>query len=242
MEEKDYNAIDGNSLVKPKESIIYRPPGKKEPRLPQIISFVLNPLFMVIYTVIIIFVYTDFKFLFANQFIRFISPVIFFSCIIPATGIYFLRRANIIKNYDLDNRNEWVLPITVFFVSYSLLFYYFFSAKLFIWFLSVMLTPLILLVIYVIISRFWRISAYMTGIGGLIGCILSVCYHIKGLNLPVLFSILIILAGCLGVSRLMLNRSTPAQVYAGFSAGIVISCLCVYAGACWGSILFLKSL
>lgn len=242
MEEKDYNTIDGNSLVKPKESILYRPPKEKEPLVPQIISFVLNPIFMVVYTIILIFIYTDFKFLFANQFIRFMIPVIFFSCIIPVTGIYFLRLTNIVKNYNLDNKREWMLPATVFFLSYSLLFYYFFSAKLYIWFLSVVLTPLILLVIFIIISRFWKISAYMMGIGGLIGCILSVFYNIKGLNQPVLFSILFILAGCLGVSRLMLNRSTPAQVYVGFLVGLVVSYFCVYTGAYWGIMLFLKNL
>jgi hypothetical protein len=185
---------------------------------------------------------TDFKFLFANQFIRFMTPVTFFSCIIPATGIYFLRLTNIVKDYNMDNKSEWVLPVVVFLLSYGLLFYYFFAAKLYIWFLSVVLIPLVLLVIYVLISRFWKISAYMIGIGGLIGCILSVCYAIKGLNLPVLFSILFILAGCLGVSRLMLNRSTPAQVYTGFLVGLIVSSLCVYAGAYWGFILFLKNL
>lgn len=242
MEEKDYTTINGNSLVQPRTSIIYRPPKEKEPLLPRIISVILHPLFTVVYTVVLIFIFTDFKFLFANQFIRFMTPVLFFSCIIPATGLYFLRLTNIIRDFRLDNRNDWTLPVTVFFLSYSLLFYYFFSAKLYIWFLSVVLIPLILLVIYVIISRFWRISAYMMSIGGLIGCILSVCYNVKGLNLPVLFIILFILAGCLGVARLMLKRSTPPQVYAGFLIGFVISYLIVWIGAYWGFVLFLKNL
>jgi hypothetical protein len=221
MEEKNYNTTDGNSLVKT-------------------ISFVLHPLFMVIYAIIIIFVCTDFRFLFANQFIRFITPVVFFSCIIPVTGIYLLRQTNIIKNYNMDNKSEWILPAAVFFLSYSLLFYYFFAAKLYVWFLSVVLIPLVLLIIYVIISRFWKISTYMIGIGGLIGCILSVCYAVKGLNLPVLFSILFILAGYLGVSRLMLNRSTPAQIYVGFLVGLVVSFLCVYIGTYWSLLLLMK--
>ena len=79
-------------------------------------------------------------------------------------------------------------------------------------------------------------------IGGMIGCILSVCYNIKGLNLPVLFMILFILAGCLGVSRLMLNKSTPAQVYVGFLVGSVVSYLWVYIGTYWSLILFLRNL
>lgn len=241
-EEKEYTLVEENNHIEQRASIIYSPPQEKEPILPQIISFVLNPVFMVIYSIAIIFLSTDFTFLFANQFIRFMTPVIFFSCIIPVSGIYFLRLTHVIKDYHLDNKSEWILPLSVFFLSYALLFYYFFSAKLYIWFLAVILTPLILLLIYAIISRFWKISAYMMAIGGMIGCILSVCYNIKGLNLPVLFMILFILAGCLGVSRLMLNRSTPAQVYVGFLIGSVVSYLWVYIGTYWSLILFLRNL
>ena len=223
-------------------SIFYKPPKEKEPILARTFSIILHPLFMVLYAVILLFIHTDFKFLFANQFIQFMAPVLFFSCIIPASGIYFLRISGIIQNYRLNNRNEWLLPFSIFFLSYGLLFYYFFSAKLYIWFLAVVAIPVILLIIYTVISRFWNISAYMMGIGGLIGCIMSVCYHIKGLNLYISFIILFILAGCLGVSRLAMNRSTPAQVYIGFLIGIIISYLTVYIGAYWGFVLFLKNL
>ncbi len=223
-------------------SIFYKPPKEKEPILARIFSIILHPLFMVLYAVILIFVHTDFKFLFANQFVQFMAPVLFFSCIIPESGIYFLKISGIIQNFRLNNRNEWLLPFSIFFLSYGLLFYYFFSAKLYIWFLAVVAIPVILLIVYTIISRFWNISAYMMGIGGLIGCIMSVCYHIKGLNLYVLFIILFILAGCLGVSRLAMNKSTPAQVYIGFLIGIVISYLTVYVGAYWGFVIFLKNL
>lgn len=80
------------------------------------------------------------------------------------------------------------------------------------------------------------------GMGALTGCILSICYHVKGLNLYVLFIILFILAGCLGVSRLALNRNTPAQVYAGYLIGIAVSYLTVWIGAYWGLMIFLKNL
>lgn len=225
-----------------KSSVFYEPPKEKEPILARIFSIALHPLFMVLYAVILIFIHTDFKFLFANQFVRFMAPVLFFSCIIPATGMYFLKISGIIRDFKLNNKKEWLLPFSVFFLSYGLLFYYFFSAKLYIWFLAVVAIPLILLIIYIIISRFWDISAYMIGIGGLIGSIMSVCYNIKGLNLYILFIILFILAGCLGVSRLALNKSTSAQVYVGFLIGIAISYLAVYIGTYWGFVILLKNL
>lgn len=83
--------------------------------------------------------------------------------------------------------------------------------------------PLALLIIAGIITFFWKISAHMMSMGGLIGAVLTISYYVLGTNPYVLFIILFILAGCLGTSRLILQRHTPAQVYIGFGAGLIIS-------------------
>lgn len=221
--------------------IYYTPRSEKQPVLARIISTVLHPLFMVVYTVALIYLYTDFRFLFADQFVRFMIPVLFLSCVAPLCGIYFLMFAKVINSYELSSNDNRFLSFFVFFVSYCLLFYYFFAAKLYIWFLAVLLVPILLLVIYAITSMFWKISAHMMGIGGLIGSILSMCYYVKGLNLYILFIILFILAGSLGVSRLMMNRNTPGQVYAGFLTGLTVSFFTVWLGAYWGLIVFIRN-
>lgn len=240
IEEKDKETRTDNELTIA-DSLRHVQSEKKEPILARIISFVLHPLLMVVYVITFIFIYTDFKFLYGNQFIQFLAPVFFLSCAIPASGIYALKVTKLITNYQFE-RGERFLPYSVFFFSYGLLFYYFFSAKLTIWFLAVLAVPMILFIIYAVVSMFSRISAHMMGMGGLIGSILSICYNIKGLNLYLLFIILFILAGCLGVSRLALKKSTPTQVYIGFLVGIVVSYLTVWIGAYWGIVIFLKNL
>ncbi|MFT4224501.1 hypothetical protein [Dysgonomonas sp.] len=240
IEEKDKEIRIGDEAAVP-ATLRSEQPEKKESIFARIISFVLHPLFMVVYVIIFIFIYTDFKFLYGNQFIQFIAPAFFLSCAIPVSGIYTLKVTKLITDYKF-RKGERFLPFSIFFFSYGLLFYYFFSAKLTIWFLAVLAVPMMLFVIYVFISMFWKISAHMIGIGGLIGSIMSICYNIKGLNLYVLFIILFILAGSLGVSRLALNKNTPTQVYVGFLIGIVISYLTVWIGAYWGIVIFLKNL
>ncbi|GHV16578.1 hypothetical protein FACS1894169_10480 [Bacteroidia bacterium] len=240
MEEKDREMRMDDEVVTT-TSLRYEQSEKKGPILARIISFVLTPLLMVVYVITFIFIYTDFKFLYGNQFIQFIAPAFFLSCAIPVSGIYTLKVTKLITDYKF-RKGERFLPFTIFFFSYGLLFYYFFSAKLTIWFLAVLAVPMMLLIIYALVLMFWKISVYMLGIGGLIGSIMSICYNIKGLNLSVLFIILFILAGSLGVSRLTLNRNTPAQVYAGFLIGIVVSYFTVWIGAYWGIVIFLKNL
>jgi len=241
IEEKEDLPLVGETIIRKKMPVSSKQATEKEPLLPRIISIILHPLLMGAYGVALLFLYTDFNLLFAGQFIRFISPVVFFTCIVPLTGIYFLRKAGLIESYKLTERQDRLLPYIIVFFAYVLLIYYFYAAKLYVWFLSTLVAPLILVVITAIINGFWKISAHMVGIGCLIGCTLSVCYNVKGVNPFFLFIILFILAGCLGVSRLALGRHTPAQVYAGFLLGLIVSYICVWIGAYWGILLFLKN-
>lgn len=224
------------------KSFYYTPPKEKKPLPAVIISFVLHPIFMGVYGIILLFLYTDFNIIFARQFFRFISPVLFLTCIIPASSIYFLQKAGLIKDYSLSDKNDRLIPYILSFLSYALLVYYFNSAGLYMWFISTLVAPMILIAVTAIINIFWKISAHMVGIGGLIGCTLSVCYNVKGINPFILFIILFILAGCLGVARLILKKHTQAQVYIGFLVGIAISYFCVKIGAYWGFISFMKNI
>lgn len=235
-------ANTGDESGSGKSPFSYEPPKEKEPLPARIISIILHPFFMGIYGVSLLFLYTDFRLIFAGQFMRFITPVFFLTCVIPVSSVFFLRKAGLIKDYDLKNRNERLIPFVAAFCSYCLLIYYFVSAGLYAWFIGMLAAPLVLIVIVTITTKFWKISAHMMGIGGLIGCTLSVCYNVKGLNPFILFIILFILAGCLGVSRLVLRRHTPGQVYAGFLIGLIVSYLCVLIGAYWGIIMFINNL
>lgn len=223
-------------------TLLHESQTEKESLLAQMISIVLHPFFMGVYCIALLFFYSDFNLIFSGQFIRFMAPVFFLSCAVPTSSIYFLKKAGLIQNYGLSERNDRLIPYLVTFFAYCLLIYYFYTAKLFIWFLAVLIVPLLLTVIAAAVNIYWNISVHMMGIGGLIGTTLSVCYNIKGLNPFVLFIILFILAGCLGVSRLTLKRNTPAQVYIGFLVGLTASYLSVWVGTYWGFILFLKNI
>jgi membrane-associated phospholipid phosphatase len=211
-------------------------PKQHEPLFPRIISAMLHPLLMGVYGVALLFLYTDFNILFSGQFLRFMTPVLFLTCIVPASSLYVMKRTGIIRDYGLTHRNDRLVPFITVFCSYGVLIYSFVLSGLYAWFISILVAPLILVLIAIVVTQKWKISAHMMGVGCLIGSTLSVCYNVKGLNPLVLFIILFILAGCLGVSRLILRRHTPAQVYAGFLIGIAVSYLCVLAGKYWAFI------
>ena len=193
-----------------------------------IISIVLHPLFMAVYGVSLLFVLTDMHVSMGTYF-WFILPVFILSCLMPANGIFLMRRFNLITDYSLSNKKERFGPFIITFVSYAiLLLFYYYRTNVSFWFIGTLTVPLALLIVASVINIWWKISTHMISIGGLIGCILSIAYMVKGANPYWLFIVLFLLAGCLGTARLILKRHTPAQVYLGFCLGLIVSYFCIY--------------
>jgi len=189
----------------------------------KIISFILQPLLMPLYSVSLLFIYTNFFEVYHNQLLRFLIPIFTFSFFLPLLFIIVLWRLKYIRNLDDVTPSERVFPYLIFFTSNISLVYFFYSAGLYYWFLGLVAAPAVIALVGLIINFFWKISAHMLGIGGLIGGVLSVAFNVKGINPWILFVILFILAGILGVCRLYLRKSTPAQIYAGFIIGMVLA-------------------
>lgn len=195
----------------------------------RIISTVLHPLFMTVYGVSLLFVLTDDTHIRMGTYFWFVLPVFILSCLMPANGIFLLRRFNLIKDYTLSDKKERFGPLFITFVSYVILLcFYSFRTYVPFWFIGTITIPLVLLIIASVINIWWKISIHMMGIGGLIGCTLSISYLIKGANPYWIFMILFVLAGCLGTARLVLKRHTPAQIYSGFCVGLIVSYFCIY--------------
>jgi len=192
------------------------------------ISFILNPLLMPFYSIAALFSYTSFGQIYLNQILRFLLPVLLFSTLIPGLFIIVLKRLKIVSDSSLPLHSDRILPYLMVCFANGVLLYHFYTANMYIWFIGVLAVPVIVSFIGLVINFFWRISAHMLAVGALIGTIMSVCYNIKGLNPFVLFIILFILAGCLAVSRLYLNKCNAAQVYAGFFVGLISSFLIIW--------------
>ena len=85
---------------------------------------------------------------------------------------------------------------------------------------------LVLIALFVV-TTMWKISGHAAGVGGLVGTLLSITFK-YGIDLtwPIIGSILI--AGAVGSSRILLNKHTSAQVYAGFSVALLLMYATIY--------------
>ena len=195
------------------------------------ISSVFQPLLMPIYSVALLFVYSHFKFIYASQFLSLIIPTILFTFLIPGVLIYIMLRLGIISDLSLLKRRDRFAPYAVTMLSYSFLIYYFHNLGLPTWFLMMLGASIVVMILATVITLWWKISAHMFGVSCLIGGVMSVCYFVEKTNPYVLFMILFVVAGMIGVSRLILRRHTPNQVYAGFLLGFGVSFVSVWMGS-----------
>ncbi|HHV85846.1 MAG TPA: hypothetical protein GXX42_08555 [Petrimonas sp.] len=196
----------------------------------RIISSVFQPLLMPIYSILLLFVYTHFKFLFAGQFWTIMVPVILFSFAVPGVLIYVVYRLKLISDLSLKIRKERFIPYSIVLVSYLIMIFYYYRIGMPDWFLMLVASSIAVILIAIFITIWWKISAHMFGIGGLLGGVMSVSYFIERSNPFYLFMALFIVSGLVGVSRLILRRHTFGQVVGGFLLGFTTSFLFVWIG------------
>ncbi len=151
-----------------------------------------------------------------------ISIIVFvFSFVFPAVNIYFMYRLKRIPNILLSDKRDRTFPYLMSSLFYFGLFYLLLdiniwpSVKLFI------VGGGITILLTAIINLKFKISAHMIGIGGLLGVIISISHLIK-FDMTVFYMLLILIAGIIGVSRLILKEHKPYQLYLGFLLGLAV--------------------
>ncbi|NLX66725.1 MAG: hypothetical protein GXZ19_08175 [Bacteroidales bacterium] len=196
-----------------------------------LISTIFQPLMMPIYGVMLLFVYTYFGVTYLQQFWLILTPVALFSFAIPAILILMLYKMGVVSDLSLKKRHERIYPYLITLISYSVMIFFYYKMRMPTWFLMIMASSVAIMVLAILITLRWKISAHMFGIGGVIGTAMSVSYFVEHSNPYFMFMGLFIIAGLVGTSRLILKRHTLGQVIAGFLLGFVLSFIFVWIGA-----------
>ena len=185
-----------------------------------IISALFHPLLMVTYGITIALMNT-FLVLYPLRMKLLIWGSTFLStAVLPGLFIYLLVRNGAASDLELSKRKERVLPYLIFVTSVALCLYFLYRMMMPFWLLSLLMGVCVALLLALGINFFWKISAHMIGVGGLLGGLMGVA-RIHLINPYPAFMVVLLIAGLLGTSRIFLKRHTPMQVYAGFSLGFM---------------------
>lgn len=189
--------------------------------LPKTISVVLHPLVMPLFGLIILFnsgtylAYLPFDFkksvFLLVAICTFVIPLLF----LP---LYYFRR--VITSVEMNTTQERIVPLIVTAVLYYLAFQLLNGHNIPRALQLFLLGSTLCVLFTLIITFFWKISAHMVGMGGIVGLILALSL-ILHTDLLLFLMAGILLSGIIGTARLLLGSHTPAQVYAGFFLGMI---------------------
>lgn len=191
--------------------------------LSRFFSTILHPLLMPYYGMAVIFLFSYLQIYPAQFKLSVIFGVLGITGIAPAIGIFVLYKFKQIESVDLNNRKDRLIPYLITLSSYGFGAFLLYRIGMPYWVLAFVGGGMLSLLIDMIINFRWKISAHMTGMGGLTGLALALG-TIQSIFPMWLFISLILLLGLLGTSRIYLNRHTFWQVIAGTLNGMI----CVY--------------
>ncbi|MCC8153772.1 MAG: hypothetical protein LIP01_05880 [Tannerellaceae bacterium] len=189
-----------------------------------IMSTILHPLLMVTYGVTIALSYTYLT-IYPVEVKRFLLTGVFLTtAVVPGLFIYLLVRTGGASDLELTSRKERTVPYIIFILSNLTCLFLMYRMRLPEWLMDSLVGVSVALLVALVINFFWKISAHMLGIGGLLGAVMGMS-QLYMLNPYPAFIFLLIGAGLVGTARIILEKHTPLQVYAGFSLGFVCTYL-----------------
>ncbi|HPG32887.1 MAG: hypothetical protein H6541_09100 [Lentimicrobiaceae bacterium] len=194
-----------------------------ENKIAQFFSWVLHPMMMPTYAMLLLFNQNAYFVLILPQKLKLMLAGLIFAntFILPLIFIWMMRKRGIISSLQMPLRSERTFPFAITALFYIATFIMMRNLGLPNLYELFIIGGTVLIIIALIVNLFWKISIHMLGMGGLLGGFigLSLLSYIDARGLIVS---LMALSGAVGFARLKLNTHNSAQVYAGFAAGVII--------------------
>ena len=152
---------------------------------------------------------------------KYMLLVVFLStCVLPALSIGILALK---PGFDIhmEKSTDRILPLMFSSVFYYLGYLILEKLPVFPIYNFFLIASILVQIALLIISLKWKISAHAAAIGGLLGGFFGLAFRLQENPVYILIA-LILIAGIVGTSRLILQKHTSEQVYAGFLLGFLM--------------------
>lgn len=149
-----------------------------------------------------------------------LAVVYFFTILLPTFLIHLYRNYHGWSLIELGSKERRVVPYVISILCYFTCLHIMEQMHIPFFMRSIVVVALLIQTICALINVWWKISTHMAGIGGVAGTlfVFSEVFHFN----PLWWTCLVlIIAGVLGTSRMILRQHTLPQVVVGFTIGVV---------------------
>lgn len=193
----------------------------------QLFSFIFNPFLIPTFGFLIVYCHMPGVELYPDKLRNILLGIVFTSTFVLPMFFVMLMTLSKRINYNMMHHRERLLPYI--FSAFSILLGAQLLGKMPILgvFKMFMLATCLILIALFFITMKWKISGHASGIGGLVGLLLSVAMK-YGIDINAYIIASILISGILCSARLYLKKHNPAQVYAGFALSSIFMFSVIY--------------
>lgn len=149
--------------------------------------------------------------------------IILSTLLIPMISIIGLRLMGTVKSLHMPEVKDRIIPFLITCIYFFLTTYFLYQKSdldPILW--QGMAVILAAVVILTLVTFVWKMSAHMTGVGGLLALVLVLARSFSNFQPLYPLILVLVLSGAIATSRLYLNAHKPLEVYVGFASGFLI--------------------
>ncbi len=152
-----------------------------------------------------------------------IGGTFFFTCLVPLIILIVMKMQGRITDFDISDHRQRLVPLLYAIISFSFWCAYLYSVlKVPDFMFWTAVSSVVALAVCAVISNYWKISAHLASMGGVVGMVLGYLFYF-GINAPGTVCGLLLLSLLLMYARIFLEAHTPLQVVLGYLLGLVFT-------------------
>ena len=183
-------------------------------------SIVFTPFYLPIVGLTALFIFSYLSIMPLSYKLKLLLLVYLFTILIPTVLIRIYRIYQGRTRLDIGQKEQRMVPYLISILCYFACYYLMELLHIPHIISIILLIALFIQILCAIINVWWKISTHTDAIGGVAGAIVAFSL-IFAFNPVWWFSLVIILAGMVGTSRIILRQHTLSQVVAGFCVGLL---------------------
>lgn len=188
----------------------------------KMLSVVFTPFYLPIIGLLSLFIFSYLSLLPWTYKLFLLLMFYLFTVFVPTALIRFYRRYQGWTLIELGSRERRAIPYVISIFSYLLCYYIMAATHVPHFMGSILIAALVIQIACAIINLFIKISTHTAAIGGVAGALLAFSV-IFSFNPVWWLCIVLLLAGMVGTSRMILRQHSLRQVVLGFLAGVACS-------------------
>lgn len=192
----------------------------------RVVSIVFTPFYLPLLGMIALFAFSYLNMLPASYKITSLLLVYMFTVLLPTYLIHLYRKYQGWSSFQLGMRDRRIIPYVISILCYFTCFYLMNVLNMPHFMGSILVSALIVQVICAIFNIWWKVSTHSSAIGGVTGGLLAFSL-IFNFNPVWWLCLVIVLAGMVGTSRMILRQHTLPQVVTGYTMGLIAAFIAI---------------